>query len=323
VIISRTPFRISFAGGGTDIPSFYHKYGGAVISTTIRKYMYVLTNPRFGDASKISYMETEIVKDPQQIKHRIIRECLLFFKINYPIEVVTVADIPKGTGLGSSSSLTVGLLHNLFCDKYLFLPSKEWLAATACHVEINRLMQPIGKQDQYAAAYGGFNLIEFLPDESVRVEPIRVTRSVCDELERNLLCFFTGKTHDSNMILTRQAKKISQNREILLMMKSQAYTVADCLKSGDLMRFGEELHSAWMYKRQLAEGITNPLVDGMFKRAIRAGAVGGKLCGAGSGGFMVFYVPKRKHCRVREALSGFKELEVKFDVEGSKIIHTD
>lgn len=320
MIISRTPFRISFVGGGTDIKDYYEKGYGAVVSTAIDKYMYVAVNEKFDEEIRVSYSETEIVDNVDSIKHGIIREALRLVGIAKKIEIVTIADIPgRGTGLGSSSSLAVGLLNALYSYEGKFR-NAEALANEACEIEIAKLMQPIGKQDQYIAAYGGLNYIRFNANDSVLVEPIPLSRKVREELEGNLLCFFTGSTRSSNDILKNQKKNIPGTMDILDSMREQADEMRMCLKNNDLTKFGDLLNEGWILKRKLSEGITNTMIDEYYDKARQAGALGGKISGAGGGGFLTVYCEKRKQNSVRKALSTLQEMTIKLEPYGARII---
>lgn len=321
MIISRTPARVSFVGGGTDLPDYYRRSYGAVVSTAIKKYIYVCVNTKFDGSVRISYSETENVSEVKDIRHNIIREALKYLLVERGIEVVTIADMPgRGTGLGSSSSLDVGLLNAVYRRESLF-PSAEGLARDACNIEIAILKQPIGKQDQYAAAYGGLNYIRFDLTGTVQIEPIKMSRSSLQELESNVLCFHTGIARSSADILTEQRKNIPDRLTILDSMRDQADYVHMTLNDNDIEEFGIILNDAWELKKQLASKITDPFLDGLYVKARKAGALGGKISGAGGGGFLTLYVPEEKQNRVREALKELRELDVKFDIEGSKIIY--
>jgi len=323
MIISKTPFRISFVGGGTDIKDYYERGYGAVVSTTINKYMYVAVNEKFDDKIRISYSETEIVDDVDSIKHNIIREALRLVGLNKKIEIVTIADIPgRGTGLGSSSSLAVGLLNALYAYEGKFRDT-ETLAREACEIEIEKMKQPIGKQDQYIAAYGGLNYIRFNADDSVMVEPISLSREKREALEGNLLCFFTGITRNSSDILQDQKKNIPETVDMLDIMRGLAHEMRMSMKNNDLTRFGELLHEGWTLKGRLAEGITNSIIDKYYDKARQAGALGGKISGAGGGGFLTLYCEKRKQNSVRKALNMLQEMKIRLEPYGSRIIFSE
>lgn len=321
MIITRTPFRVSFAGGGSDIASFYEKHGGCVLSTSINKYMYISVHPSFElQDTVLKYSETEIVKDVSEIQHKYFRSVLDMLRIN-GVEIVSTADIPAGTGLGSSSSFTVGLLHSLYSYKGKFV-SKEKLAAKACEIEIDILKNPIGKQDQYAAAYGGLNFYSFNKDGSVFVEPIIMKPEMFRRLENNLMMFYTGKVHSASAILAEQSRNVTEGdkEQNQLKMCGLARELREELQHNNVDAMGEILHEGWKLKRTLAAGISNPFVDEMYDLAIRKGAVGGKLLGAGGGGFLLFYVPEKRQQEVRTALNQ-TQMPMSFDRQGSSVIY--
>lgn len=326
MIITKTPFRISFVGGGSDLESFFSKKKGAVLSTTIDKYMYISTH-EFFEREKIrcKYSQTETVDHVDELQHPILRTVLKDFDVK-GIEVSSIADIPGGTGMGSSSSFTVGLLHNIstYTKK---LVTKENLGAGACRVEIDLLGEPIGKQDQYAAAYGGLNIIEFNPDGSVNVEPIYISAETRAELNRNLKLYYIGNQRSASKILAEQKKNTSQEEKFkaLEKMVDLVYDLKKVLIKGDLARFGDLLHENWLLKQSLAKGITTPRINDLYTAATNAGARGGKLLGAGGGGFMLFYVDPNKHDTVDKAMAELdaKPFEFKMETDGSKIIHIE
>lgn len=324
MIITRTPFRISFVGGGTDLPDFYRVEPGAVVSTAIDKYMYVIVNKRFTDAIRVSYYsKTEIVDSVDEIRHPIAREALKLAGVTQGIEIASIADIQAGAGLGSSSSFTVGLLNALYAYKGI-LKSAEDLAREACHIEIDVLGEPIGKQDQYIAAYGGFRYIQFNPDESVFTKPIIWSMERKEELLQNLLLLDTGDVREASSILREQRENIKQDDKMdsLKKLRDMASELDNMLNndaSPDII--GEFLHKGWMLKKQLASNISNDRIDEYYDKVISAGAVGGKILGAGGGGFLLLYCPKRRQQAVREALNHMRELEISFEPEGSKIIY--
>lgn len=321
MIITRTPFRVSFAGGGSDIASFYEKHGGCVLSTSINKYMYISVHPSFElQDTVLKYSETEIVKDVSEIQHKYFRSVLDMLRIN-GVEIVSTADIPAGTGLGSSSSFTVGLLHSLYSYKGKFV-SKEKLAAKACEIEIDILKNPIGRQDQYAAAYGGLNFYSFNKDGSVFVEPIIMKPEMFRRLENNLMMFYTGKVHSASAILAEQSRNVTEGdkEQNQLKMCGLARELREELQHNNVDAMGEILHEGWKLKRTLAAGISNPFVDEMYDLAIRKGAVGGKLLGAGGGGFLLFYVPEKRQQEVRTALN-LTQMPMSFDRQGSSVIY--
>lgn len=324
MIITRTPFRISFAGGGTDLPEFYRVEPGAVVSTAINKYMYVVVNQRFTDAIRVSYYaKTEIVDCVDEIKHPIVREALKLVGISKGIEIASIADVHAGAGLGSSASFTVGLLNALYAYQGILKPAEE-LAQEACHIEINVLGEPIGKQDQYIAAYGGFRYIQFNPDETVFTEPIIWSLKNREELIQNLLLLYTGDIREASSILKEQKENTLQGDKMdcLRKLRVMALELKERLNddaSADI--FGETLHQGWMLKKQLASGISNDKIDECYEKAIGAGALGGKVLGAGGGGFMLLYCPKPKQPQVKKVLNYLPDLKFSFEPEGSKIIY--
>ena len=324
MIITRTPFRISFVGGGTDLPEFYQVESGAVVSTAINKYMYVVVNQRFTDAIRVSYYaKTEIVDRVGEIKHPIVREALKLVGISKGIEIASVADVHAGAGLGSSGSFTVGLLNALYAYQGI-LKSAEELAREACHIEINILGEPIGKQDQYIAAYGGFRYIQFNPDETVFTEPIIWSPKNKEELVQNLLLLYTGDVREASSILREQKENTQQGDKMdcLKKLRDMALELKERLNddaSADI--FGKTLHQGWLLKKQLASGISNDKIDECYEKALSAGALGGKVLGAGGGGFMLLYCPKQKQSQVKKVLNYLPDLEFSFEPEGSKIIY--
>lgn len=288
---------------------------------TLNKFMYIIIHPYFHDKIRIKYSKTEDVNEIEEIQHPLVRECLKLVGIKKGIEIASIADVPAGTGLGSSSSFTVGLLHALYT--YKGKPtSKEKLAQDACKIEIELLGEPIGKQDQYAASYGGLNHIQFHQNGTVIVEPIRCKSEIVEDLERNLLMFYIGNEREASQILKEQ-KENMHLKEKLEIVRKQA-KLAGCLKEvlqkGRFNRFGEILREGWSLKKQIASTISNPKIDEYYDKAIRAGALGGKLLGAGGGGFLLFYCKQKDHGKVRMAL-GLRELDFKFSDDGSKIIY--
>jgi len=324
MIITRTPFRISFVGGGTDLPEFYQVESGAVVSTAINKYMYVVVNQRFTDAIRVSYYaKTEIVDRVGEIKHPIVREALKLVGISKGIEIASVADVHAGAGLGSSGSFTVGLLNALYAYQGI-LKSAEELAREACHIEINILGEPIGKQDQYIAAYGGFRYIQFNPDETVFTEPIIWSPKNKEELVQNLLLLYTGDVREASSILREQKENTQQGDKMdcLKKLRDMALELKERLNddaSADI--FGKTLHQGWLLKKQLASSISNDKIDECYEKALSAGALGGKVLGAGGGGFMLLYCPKQKQSQVKKVLNYLPDLEFSFEPEGSKIIY--
>ncbi len=321
MIITRTPFRISFAGGGSDLEAFYGQEPGAVLSTTIDKYMFLTVMNRFGSGFRISYSRTELADTVDQIEHGIVRECLKHAGVDSGLEIVSMANIPAKTGLGSSSSFTVGLLHALYAMQGQ-LVSAERLAREACMLEIEKLREPIGKQDQYIAAYGGLQFIQFNPDGSVFVDPVVCTPATYTELNRRLMMFYTGITRSAAEILSRQMENAEEKRAVVRRMCEIARSMRDVLSSGkDLNAFGYLLHQAWEAKKSLQKEISNSTIDDCYARAIAAGAIGGKLLGAGGGGFLLFFCEPHLQDQVRATLSDLVYVPVRFERQGSKIIY--
>lgn len=324
MIITRAPFRVSFCGGGSDLPSFYEKYGGCVLSTTIRKYMYLTIHNYFEkDKIVLKYSKTEVVDDYEQIEHRIFKQCLKDFDIK-GVELSSMADIPAGTGLGSSSTFTVALLQLLNTYKGQY-QSKYKLAKDACEVEIGKLGEPIGKQDQFAAAFGGLKFYEFMPNGFVNVEPVIMAPESYKKLEDNILMFYLGGTHSASAILKEQSQNVKtvDKATVQKQMCDITRKLKEELQNNNVDAMGELLHQNWMLKKSLASGITNPLIDETYDKAMTAGATGGKLLGAGGAGFMIFYVPEDKHEAVRAALSHLREMEFEMDNSGASIVMTD
>ena len=321
MIITRTPFRISFMGGGTDFKGFYKADPGMVISTAIDKYMYITVKRRFEDTFRVSYHKTEITRKVKDIEHPIVREALKLTGINKGLEITSIGDIPAGTGLGSSSSFTVGLLNALFAIQGK-LKSAEELASLASRIEINILKEPIGKQDQYIAAYGGFKKIQFNPDESVFVDSLVIRPGVVKELRKKLVVFYTGRKRNASSILHEQKNNCHKKIDNLKRLKDMAGEFYKHLVDGrNLSRIGTLLHESWLLKKELSGGISNSYLDGIYKKALRAGALGGKILGAGGGGFLLLYCPSAKQKKLRGSLRGLKELEFDFEPQGSKIIY--
>jgi D-glycero-alpha-D-manno-heptose-7-phosphate kinase len=326
MIISRTPLRMSFLGGGSDLPAYYRHEQGAVISTAINKYIYITVNEKFDSKVRASYSVTEIVDRPRDLKHELIREALSLVGIDGGIEITSISDIPsQGTGLGSSSTYTVGLLNALHAWRNCVV-SAERLAQEACIIEMQRCAKPIGKQDQYIAAYGGFQFLQFNPDESVYVDPVVMRYEDRQRLRQALLMLYTGTTRSSSGVLQEQQNNLEnsvERRMLLGKMVRLAWQVRDALQQGNLDGFGEALHEGWQLKRQLAGGISNPQIDHWYDRAREAGAIGGKILGAGGGGFLLLYAPPEKHPAIRAALPGLRDIRFRFESQGSKIIYVE
>jgi len=326
MIISKTPFRMSFAGGGSDLKTYYQYGYGSVVSATINKYIYITVNKRFTDDIRVGYSKIEEVKNIEDIEHNLVREALKLLKItNRGIDIVYMSDLlpaHEGLGLGGSSSLIVGTLNALHAYKGENV-SAETLAKEACKIEIEILGHPIGKQDQYAVAYGGFNHIKFNADESVFINPVIFKKEVIEELNNRLLLFYTGINKRSDTILTEQRRKTKDNLDILNKMVELSEELLEELKCGNITKFGEILHKGWIYKQKLASNITNPIINSYYEKAREAGAVGGKILGSGGGGFLLFYCEEKNQNNIREALSNLKELSFNFEPEGSKIIYVN
>src|ERR1043166_4973573 len=311
MIISRTPLRMSFVGGGSDLPVFYRKHGGAVVSTAINQFVYITVNKKFDEKIRVSYSKTEEARTVDKIKHQLLREAVKLLEVEGGLEITSIADIPaRGSGLGSSSSFTVGLLHALhaYAERYA---SAEQLAREACQIEIERCGEPIGKQDQYAAAFGGFNFIEFTPDNSVFVEPILCKRETLQRLQENLLMFYTGIVRSASAILKNQQAALEAEagkQKMLRRMVELARDLKAELQKNNLDAFGEIIHANWELKRSIAEQISTTQIDQWYNTARKHGAVGGKLLGAGSGGFMMFYAPRERHEEITRALKGLRRI---------------
>jgi D-glycero-alpha-D-manno-heptose-7-phosphate kinase len=321
MIISRTPFRISFAGGGTDLAAFYRKEKGAVTSSTIDKYVYITVNKRFDSTLRISYSKTEIVDSVDQVQHRIVREALRLTGLSQGLEITSIADLPAGTGMGSSSAFTVGLLHALhaYAGRHT---SAAQLAEEACRIEIDVLGEPIGKQDQYASAFGGLNHIDFNPDGTVYVNPVISRRETREELGLNLMLFYTGVTRSASALLAKQKEDTAAKLAVLREMRDISDRMAKVFQAGRrLHEFGELLHEAWILKRSVTSGISNPDIDRWYDAAREGGALGGKLLGAGGGGFLLFFVERQNRRAVAERLADLRELPFRLEPEGSKIIY--
>lgn len=317
MIITKTPLRISFFGGGSDIPEFYEKHGeGICISTTIDSYMYVAVNRCTASHTRVIYSELEVADHATKIKHDRVREVLKHFGIENNIEICSFSDIPtKGTGLGSSSTFTVGLI-NAVCPYEL----ERWsIADLACDIEIDRCKEPIGKQDQYAAAYGGMNQYTFTKD-TVYVDPIQISRTTSNELNRRLMFFNTGKARAASSVLGEQLELLKTQTNV-----SDTQTLVDvarqakkCLEANDLDRFGKLFHDAWEVKKKLSSTVSNEEIDTMYTKAMTSGAYGGKILGAGNGGYLMLFVPPHNQSKVRDALFQYEERKFKFSHTGSQ-----
>jgi D-glycero-alpha-D-manno-heptose-7-phosphate kinase len=323
MVVTRTPLRISFAGGGTDLPGFYEQDYGAVLSTTIDKYLYVTVKPHgalFTERFRLNYSETEQASDLEQIRNHIARECLRLLRIEPPLYISTVADVPDFSGLGSSSSFAVGLLNALHVYRGERVSAGQ-LAEEACRVEAQILQRPIGKQDQYAAAFGGLNFFRFQPDGGVTIEPQRLAEGALEGLFDHLLVFWTGIQRDAGSVLGEQQRNTPSKRDALQAMREHARQLQALMRDGfDPLAFGGVLDATWRLKRQLASGITTGAIDAWYDRARAAGAVGGKICGAGGGGFLLLIVPRPRQDEVREELADMTELAIRYESQGSRVL---
>jgi D-glycero-alpha-D-manno-heptose-7-phosphate kinase len=323
LIISQTPLRVSFLGGGSDLPSYYRRHGGGVLSTAIDHSIYVTVSKKFDNAIRVSYSRTEEVSHVSEIDHSLVREALSMLAIDGGLEITSVADIPaKGTGLGSSSSFTVGLLNALHAYSGRHTSAAK-LAEESCEIEIGRCGEPIGKQDQYAAAFGGFNFIRFNQDDTVEVQKVLCPRKVIADLESRLLFFYTGITRSASNLLRDQSKSLSMagpEEEAMKQMVKMAETAYKDICAGDIESLGAMLDEAWTLKKSLSPKISNPVIDDAYSAARAAGAQGGKLLGAGGGGFLMFLADPSKHDSIRRALSSLRETPMRFSNQGSRII---
>lgn len=326
MIISRTPFRISFAGGGTDLRSFYKVDQGQVLSSSIDKYIYVVIKRQVGiveNRYRINWSKVEFCNEIDEIEHPIVREALRFFNIDFPIEISTFSDIPGSTGLGSSSAFCVGLVHALYAllGKYA---SKHTIASEAGNIEVDILKRTMGKQDHFASAYGNLNVFTFNSDESVNVEPVFYDSKIRNKLEANLMLFYTKITRNASDVLESQDKATEDKRSVLGKMRNLVNPLRDVLAGEqDITRFGEILHEGWLLKKSITNDISSSMIDAYYEKALKAGAVGGKLLGAGGGGFLLFYVEPKNQIKVRDALKELFCLDVKLDNGGTRITYYD
>jgi D-glycero-alpha-D-manno-heptose-7-phosphate kinase len=316
---------MSFIGGGSDMPAFYREEVGAVLSTSINKYVYITINKKFDNAIRVNYSTTEEVTTTGSIKHPLVRESLELLNVGHSIEIGSTADIPsKGSGLGSSSSFTVGLLHALheYQGKTI---DKDLLAELACEVEIKRCNEVIGKQDQYAAAFGGLNYIRFLPDDTVIVEELRIPSLVEDALRRSIIVFYTGRTRSASSVLVEQANnalRTNEKRHLRRMVELASLMKAE-LESSSIANIGEMLNENWSLKKQLSSSVSNEYIDSLYDVGIANGATGGKLLGAGNGGFLMLFADHACHDSIRKNLNYLREVKLDFEKHGSQIVFTD
>jgi D-glycero-alpha-D-manno-heptose-7-phosphate kinase len=324
MILTRSPLRISLGGGGTDLPSYYQQFSGFLIAAAIDKYVYVSLSRPFTDGIRLKYSEYEQVLNISEVKHPIIRESIRALNPKtLRLEITTIADLPAGTGLGSSGSFTTALLQALHVHYKNILQPGD-LAELACHIEMEKLAQPIGKQDQYIAAYGGITTFKFNKDGTVETEPLKISRETLRDLEENLLLFFTGISRSASAILSDQVKKSNANDtsmiENLHFIKDLGYRSRDALLTGNTNLFGELMHEHWVHKRVRSKGISSDFINNAYEKAIANGAAGGKLVGAGGGGFLMFYANDKAKLKVAMKELGLEEVYFQFDFEGTKVI---
>ncbi len=324
MIITRSPLRITLGGGGTDLPSYYRQFGGFLISAAIDKYVYVTVMRPFRPGIFLKYSQLEKVEEVSEVQHPILREAIRLLNFRTPqIEIATLADIPAGTGLGSSGSFTTALLKALFAHRrHLLLPDE--LARLACHIELDILKEPIGKQDQYIAAYGGITCFEFNQDDSVKAYPLQINMDTLFDLEDNLLLFFTGFSRSASAILKDQDKRSKEMDEEMLSnmhyVKDLGLRSREALMAGCTSKFGELMHEHWEHKRRRSKGMSNPQIDEWYDLGMKNGALGGKLVGAGGGGFLMFYAEDRNRLRHTMSKAGLEEVRFRFDFEGTKTL---
>lgn len=320
MIIVQTPLRVSFFGGGTDFPSYYLQEGGCVLGTAIDKYIFVTIKERFDRKLRVGWTKTEMVDNVDEVHHELIREALRMTGIQAGVEITTMGDIPsEGSGLGSSATVTVGALHAMYSLLGELVPAEN-LAREACQIEIDILQKPSGVQDQYIAAFGGFRFMEFGTDGSVKSERVPLTPEQRKKLNENTMLFFTGVTRRSDTVLTEQKQNIGNKLSVLNEMKHITFTAREELMAGNMDAIGYLLHESWLLKRQLASQISNGMLDEIYCLARKAGAIGGKISGAGGGGFLLLYCPYECQDSVRNALGGLQELQFKLEPDGSKVI---
>jgi D-glycero-alpha-D-manno-heptose-7-phosphate kinase len=320
MIITQTPLRIGLVGGGTDLPDYYRKYGGRVLNCALDKYVYVIVKERFDDDIYVNYSKKEIVSDVADLEHELVREAMLMTGVASGVEITTLADIPSsGSGLGSSSAVTVGLLHALYAYQGRQVSGEE-LAERACSIELERCRKPIGKQDQYIAALGGIRDIHFGPGEAVVAEEVALSAPERRALQQQILLFYTGITRSANSILAEQTANVESTRPQLDQLRDLAGFAVDRLRCGDVAGIGQAVRESWEAKRKLASGVSTDQIDDAVSRALDAGASGGKLTGAGGGGFLLVICPMERQWAVRASLAEMRELPVKLDRLGSRVV---
>jgi len=324
VIITRSPSRISLGGGGTDLPSYYRQHGGFVIAAAIDKYVYITLHQTFIDEAIIKYSQTERVRRIEEIRHPLVRESLLLTGVPPEgLEIASMSDIPAGTGLGSSGSFTTALLQALHMHKKTIVPKQE-LAEQACHIEIDLAQEPVGKQDQYIAAFGGITCFEFLPDDRVQVSLLRLSSEALSNLEDNLLLFFTGYTRSASQILADQDQRTRSMDQSMIdnlhFVKELGYQSRCALEAGNLRQFAEIMHTHWEHKKRRSGAMSNSSIDEYYELARANGALGGKLIGAGGGGFLMFYTEDKTRVRRAMLAAGLREVRFRFDFQGTTVV---
>ena len=322
MIITRSPLRISLGGGGTDLPSYYREHTGFLIAAALDKYVYITVHEPFVNQIIVKYSKLEIVESAAEVQHPIVREALKLVGLNSHLEIASMSDIPAGTGLGSSGSFTTALLRALHMIKKNVLTPRE-LAEQACHIEMDLLKEPIGKQDQYIAAFGGLTCFTFNPDGTVDVQPLKVSTNTLHTLEDNLALFFTGYTRNASAILKDQDSKSKEKDQSMIdnlhFVKKLGYDSKEALESGDLRKFAELMHVHWEHKKARTKGMSNSNIDDYYQLARENGALGGKLIGAGGGGFLMFYSEDKTRLRAAMTHAGLREVRFRFDFEGTRV----
>ncbi len=326
MILARAPFRISLGGGGTDLPSYYSEYGGFILSAAINKYLYIYVNrPAADDFIRVKYSRYEQVMSPDELQHDLVRPTLTLLGLNGSLEIVSMADVPAGTGLGSSSTYLVALLTALYELKREKVPTQA-LAEQACHVEMNLAKHPVGKHDHYLATFGGITCLDISTDGRVKVSPLDISITAVEELRNNVLLFYTGITRSSGDILKKQREGTLQGDSTIVdslhRTKELGYQIKETLEQGDLDRFGLLLDEHWQNKKRRSDQISDPQIDRWYELAKENGAVGGKIMGAGGGGFFMFYCPNSHKARLRRRMAeeGLREMPYDFDFEGAKVL---